>query len=71
MCYYSVDWNRLEDLRREDRAARLGLTLEELDELDESYREAYENPEPKPLYKTVDGVDMVLTDSGVYEQITD
>ena len=73
MCYYHIDHKRLAKIRR---ANRLGITEEELEDLEEIEREEAEErkhpkPEPKPIYITENGVDMVLTDSGVYEPITD
>lgn len=73
MGYYNIDHKRLAKIRR---ANRLGITEEELEILEEIEKEEAEErknpkPEPKPIYITENGVDMVLTDSGVYEPITD
>ena len=73
MCFYHIDYKRLAKIRR---ANRLGITEEELEDLEEIEREEAEErkrpkPDPKPIYITENGVDMVLTDSGVYEPITD
>lgn len=73
MAYSHFDKERYERVRR---AERLGLTMNELEileeiELEEAEERKHPKPEPKPLYKTEDGVDMILTDSGVYEEITD
>lgn len=73
MCYFRIDYKRLAKIWR---ANRLGITEEELEDLDEIEREEAEErkhpkPDPKPIYITENGVDMILTDSGVYEPITD